>query len=240
MEDARDRLEAVGDARPGPGDGLDRHDPQASLLDGLEVAGGRVLPQIAEGDPAVRGGEVDARVQAGKVGEGKRARTWALSRHALTFRLDDEIAQQGALRDGDEESRVDEDGDGLDTGQSLLDGVDLALDAAHEPARAGSIADEEPDVDGAQLDIVDGRIRLDVDGGARLPACAGELELVDAGGGDDEVGLEGDDGVDVHQARPSHHDLCLWGLATAKPGWNAHESVASADLEEDPGRARVE
>src|SRR5919109_5093084 len=83
VEGAGDRLEADGDAGPGPGDRSYGDRLQAALPDRLQAACGRVLPQLRERDAAVGGGEVDARVEAREVGERKRTRPRALAGHAL-------------------------------------------------------------------------------------------------------------------------------------------------------------
>src|SRR6266545_1512084 len=233
MEGARDGLEPFGDARPRTRHEIGGHRLELSLPHSLDPAEGRVLAQRRQGYAGVRGCQVDRGIEAREVGEREGSRSGSWPSDALTLRLAHEVAEQGALGNGDEESGVDDD-------RHRCDGHQPALDPADKPASSWRFAHEKADVDRPLLHVEDGRVRLDVDGGARLPSRAGEVELVDAGRRHDQVRVERDDFIDVDLPRRSHDLLRPLRSAGRQSRRDAHQAVAGADCEEGLGRSGVE
>jgi len=83
-------------------------------------------------------------------------------------------------------------------GDPTLDTLHPVLDRGSQLACANRPVQNEAEIDGRALDVVDRRVRLYVESGARPLNRPVEVDGVGAGGRDDQVRMQSDDGLDVH------------------------------------------
>lgn len=131
----------------------------------------------------------------------ERLRTWIRAGDALSAGTSNEIADERALRNRDEEACVDERRQRGCPGDAVFHLRDLSSDRAGQGAGRRGFTCEKAELDDPSDNVVDRGSRLDVGDGAAFALGARDVDLIDRGRCDDEVGLLVDDLIDVDVAR---------------------------------------
>jgi hypothetical protein len=109
MQGVGDLGKRLGHVRAGGCDQRDRKDVNPALSNRPQLLGFRVRAKSCQGDPGVRRGEVDVRVESCESIERERFEPWSRAGDASPSGAPDQVAEERLCGHGDEEAGVDKD-----------------------------------------------------------------------------------------------------------------------------------
>jgi hypothetical protein len=234
MQSAGDRFERLGHPRTRGGHEARIQDGESPLADGGQLARTRVRAEPAEGDAAVRRGEVDLWIELRQPLEVERLEARCLAADAPSSGPPDEIAGKRPGGHGHEEPGVDEHRRHGFAGDPPLDRGDPFLEPAGEAASGDRLADEEPELDDRPLGVVYRVCGLLVERRVRSLLREGYVDGIGRPGRNEEIGLELHDLGEVDLARDARH-LAGSGGRSLHSGGNSDEPRADSEPGEDLG-----
>ena len=211
MERARDRGEALSDPRPGTVDkrSWERHDTGERAA--RNAAASEARPRRAHSARLVDL-EDDLRTKSRHSARAKRlgVRGGGDVRPSCSAH---EVGDERVLGRRREEALVDEHAHRGELGHPCLGVREPAAQGGDEVPRPRRCADEKAELERCPLDLVDGSVRLNVERRGAPARGQGDVDRIEGRRREDEVGLEGDDGLDVDppagtddRLRPSGRD----------------------------------